>query len=115
MPRSWLVSAGGTRGHLSLLLLRMAQPRLHFQQVRQDCRREGFSSLKETKSPVTCVNMGCNTPWQQECALQTDVLGISIWGKTHLDGGWHIWMVDCTLFTPLLSIPGQLCSIRKQN
>lgn len=58
MPRSWLVSAGGTKGHLSLLLLQIAQPRLRFQQVRQDCKREGFSSLKETKSPVTWCQHG---------------------------------------------------------
>lgn len=64
MPRSWLVSAGGTKGHLSLLLLWVAQPRLRFQRVKQDCRREGFSSLKQTKSPLACANMVCNTPWQ---------------------------------------------------
>lgn len=49
----WL-SAGGTKGQLSLLLLQVAQPRLRFQQVREDCRREGFSSLKQTEPSGMC-------------------------------------------------------------
>lgn len=108
MPCSWLVSAGGTRGHLSLLLWRVAQPRLSFQWVRQDCRREGFSSLKQQRA-LWHVSAWVVTPHggKTVCCRQM------CWGS--LCGGMHIWMVGCTLFTPFLSLPGQLCSIRKQN
>lgn len=101
----WLVPAGTTKGHLSLLLLHNL-----------GCIYSGSGRTAEQRSSAPLgeqrtlwhVSAWGVTSHSSKTALR-QVCGGSLYGRK------HTWMVVCTLFTPLLSLLGQLRSIRKQN
>lgn len=54
------VSAGGTKGHLSLLFLQCHSPGSMSNGSGRTAEERGFSSLRPMKSPLVHVSMRCN-------------------------------------------------------